>query len=212
MSEMLVDGRKRLKLAGKIFLKRLHGWIYCQLLPLLVKPPHIVRNGQIHSLTRAGILDFLEYWQSRVHGRVLDVGVGTWVYPRQLLQDVCDYTATDCFEHPNVDVVSDIHALTEVFAPDSFDFVICTDVLEHIPRPWIAVRQLYAVLKTGGTLLLTTPFNFHLHGNEMVKDYGRLSADGLRVLLLEEAGFREAMISPVGHPEFPFSHTVVAQK
>jgi len=140
------------------------------------------------------------------------VGVGTWPYPRQLFQDRCEYIATDCFEHPNIDVVSDIHHLTDVFQPDSFDFVICTDVLEHIPRPWEAVRELYAVLKPGGILLLTTPFNFHLHGNEQVRDYWRISADGLRVLLQEIAGFDEIEITPIGHPEFPFSHTVVAKK
>lgn len=196
----------------KIMIKRFYSWLYRLFLPILVQPPGMMHNGRYYSIPRAGIMRFLEGWREQLHGRVLDVGVGTWEYPRQLLQDVCDYTATDCFEHPNVDIVSDIHGLTEVFAPDSYDFVICTDVFEHIPRPWIAIRQLYAVLKPGGTLLLTTPFNFHLHGNEVVKDYGRLSADGLRLLLLEEAGFQEAVITPLGHPEFPFSHTVVARK
>ncbi len=196
----------------KVWIKRFYSWLYRLFLPILVRPAGMMYNGRYYSIPRAGIMRFLEEWHGQVHGRVLDVGVGTWEYPRQLLQNVCDYTATDCFEHSNVDVVSDIHALTEVFAPESFDFVICTDVFEHIPRPWIAVRQLFAVLKPGGILLLTTPFNFHLHSNAMVKDYGRLSADGLRLLLLEEAGFQEAIITPLGHPEFPFSHTVVARK
>ncbi|MBN1977600.1 MAG: class I SAM-dependent methyltransferase [Anaerolineae bacterium] len=155
---------------------------------------------------------FLESWQDCVHGRVLDVGVGTWPYPRQLLRERCEYIATDCFEHPNIDVVSDIQHLTEVFHRESFDFVICTDVLEHIPHPWEAVRELYAVLKPGGVLLLTTPFNFHLHGNEQVRDYWRISDDGLRMLLQEVAGFERVEITPIGHPEFPFSHTVVANK
>jgi SAM-dependent methyltransferase len=138
--------------------------------------------------------------------------VGTWSYPRQLFQDRCDYVAVDCFEHSNVDVVCDIHRLIEVFQPESFDFVICTDVLEHIPYPWQAVRELSEVLKPGGRLLLTTHFNFHLHSNEQVRDYWRISADGLRVLLQEVASFDEVDITPVGNSEFPFSHTVVARK
>lgn len=196
----------------KDLIKQLHGAIYCLALPALVRPPAARYRGQVYTLVRIEVLRFLESWPDRVHGRVLDVGVGTWTYPRQLFQDRCDYIATDCFEHPNIDVVSDIHHLTDVFPPASFDFAICTDVLEHVPRPWEAVRELHAVLKPGGTLLLTTPFNFHLHSNEQVQDYWRMSADGLRVLLHEVAGFAEVEITPIGHPEFPFSHTVVARK
>lgn len=196
----------------KIWLKRLHGWLYRLLLPVLVRPPGAMYDGHVYTLPRIAIMQFLTRWRPLLHGKVLDVGVGTWTYPRQLLQDVCDYTATDCFADPNVDVVSDIHTLSEVFAANSFDFVLCTDVFEHIPRPWLAACQLYTVLKPGGTLLLTTPFNFHLHGNAMVRDYWRMTADGLRQLLQNEAGFREVEITPIGHPKFPFSHTVVARK
>lgn len=196
----------------KTVVKRLHGWLYRLLLPALVRPPGAMRNGRFYTMPRLGIMQFLETWRDRIHGDVLDVGVGTWTYPRQLLQDVCHYTTVDCFEHPNVDVVSDIHSLADAFAPNSFDFVLLTDVLEHVQRPWVAVRQMYVVLKPGGTLLLTTPFNFHLHGNDVVGDYWRLSADGLRYLLVEEAGFQEVQVTAIGHPEFPFSHVVVARK
>ena len=194
------------------FLKLTHGSIYRLLLPVIVRPPMVWYRGGIYTLPRVAIIRFLESWQSRIRGKVLDVGVGTWTLPRQLLGEVCEYTATDCFEHPNVDVISDIHRLSEVFQPESFDFVLCTDVLEHVPRPWQAVRQLAGVLKPDGILLLTTPFNFHLHRNQNTKDYWRLSADGLRVLLGEFAGFTQIDITPIGHPEYPFCHTVVAKK
>lgn len=166
----------------------------------------------MYTLPRENIIRFLEAWKDKIHGRVLDVGVGTWALPRQLLQDHCDYIATDCFEHPNIDVVSDIHTLSQTFEADSFDFVLCTDVMEHVEKPWIAAGQFYAVLKPGGILLLTTPFNFHLHGDEFFKDYWRISADGLRFLLSKEAGFKDVQITAIGHPDFPFNHLVVAIK
>jgi SAM-dependent methyltransferase len=196
----------------KNWIKQLHGALYRFLLPALVRPPAARYRGKVRTFARIGIMRFLESWQDRIHGQVLDVGVGTRPYPRQLFQGRCHYIATDCFEHPNIDVVSDIHHLTDVFQPGSFDFVICTDVLEHIPHPWEAVQELYAVLKPGGTLLLTTPLNYRLHTDEHVRDYWRMSADGLRVLLQEIAGFDEVEITPIGHPEFPFSHTVTARK
>jgi SAM-dependent methyltransferase len=200
-----VISRIRIKNWGK----QLHGALYQILLPLLVRPPRAWYQGKTRTRVRVAVMRFLESWQDRIYGKVLDVGAGSWPYPRQLFQDRCEYIATDCFEHPNIDVVSDIHHLTEQFVPQSFDFVICTDVLEHIPYPWKAAQELCAVLKPGGTLLLTTPFNFHLHSE---RDYWRISSDGLRLLLQELAGFDDVEITPVGHTEFPFAYTVVARK
>jgi len=194
------------------FLKLTHGSVYRLLLPVIVRPPMVWYKGGVYTVTRVAIMRFLDSWRKNIQGKVLDVGVGTWTYPRQLLGKVCEYTATDCFEHPNVDVVSDIHRLSDVFQPASYDFVLCTDVLEHIPRPWQAIRQLAKVLKPDGILLMTTPFNFHLHGNQNTKDYWRLSADGLRVLLSEFGGFSQIDVTSIGHPEYPFCHTVVAKK
>jgi len=193
-------------------LKRLYTFFYFKALPLLVKPPHVLYDGELVTVTRASIMELLNKHRSEIHGRVLDVGVGTWEYPRQLLRGRCEYISTDCVKSPSVDVYSDIHRLTDVFEAESFDFVICTDVLEHVARPWIAIRQIYAILKPGGTLLLTIPFNFHLHGNRSTGDYWRISADGLHQLIIGEAGFREAEITPIGPPEYPFCHTVVARK
>jgi SAM-dependent methyltransferase len=203
---------KRLIYLTKIWLKSIRGWLYCLALPLIVPPPRTAYKGNYFTVHRHHVIKLLEQWKGRLHGKVLDVGVGTWEYPRQMLQAVCEYTSTDCFEHPNIDVVCDIQKLSAAFAPNSFDFVICTEVLEHIPRPWLAVQQLYTVLKPGGVLLLTTPFNFHLHGNEGFSDYWRISADGLRLLLIEEAHFSKVEITPFGHPEYPFSHTAIAYK
>lgn len=198
--------------ALKIQLKQLYHRLHAIALPILVRPTRVLYNGSFITVPRRETMRMIETWRERIHGDVLDVGVGGWTYPREQLQDRCRYTTTDCFEHPNIDQVSDVHTLTEVFPAESFDFVICTNVLEHVPRPWVAVRQLYAVLRPGGTLLLTVPFNFHLHGGGAFKDYWRMSEEALRYLLGEEAGFRSLSINPVGHPEFPFSYTVAAQK
>jgi ubiquinone/menaquinone biosynthesis C-methylase UbiE len=54
-----------------------------------------------------------------------------------------------------VDIVSDITAIP---VPDaSFDNVLCVEVLEHVPRPLDALRELARVLRPGGTLVLTAP-------------------------------------------------------
>ena len=40
---------------------------------------------------------------------------------------------------------------------DSFDLILCTEVLEHIPDPVAAMKELFRILKPGGRLILSTP-------------------------------------------------------
>lgn len=41
--------------------------------------------------------------------------------------------------------------------------MLCTEVLEHVPRPIDAVRELSRILRPGGRMLLTTPLASGLH-------------------------------------------------
>lgn len=46
---------------------------------------------------------------------------------------------------------------------NTFDYVLCTEVLEHVPKPVDTIRELSRVLKPGGTLILTVPMNCLRH-------------------------------------------------
>lgn len=46
------------------------------------------------------------------------------------------------------------------FSNDTFDYVVCSEVIEHVPEPAQAIKEIYRVLKPGGTLVLTTPNRF----------------------------------------------------
>ena len=48
-------------------------------------------------------------------------------------------------------------ALCLPFADDTFDRIICSEVMEHIPDDAAAARELARVLKPGGTLAVTVP-------------------------------------------------------
>jgi SAM-dependent methyltransferase len=52
--------------------------------------------------------------------------------------------------------VSDITAIPVDDA--SFDYILCTEVLEHVPDAIAAIREFSRILKPGGTLLTTAPF------------------------------------------------------
>ena len=64
-----------------------------------------------------------------------------------------------------------------------FDCVFCTEVLEHTLQPFDAARELHRMLAPGGHLVLTTPFNFRIHGP--LPDCWRFTEHGLRALLAD---------------------------
>ncbi len=57
------------------------------------------------------------------------------------------------------------------FKDNSFDFVLCSDVLEHIPNDKKALKELARVLKKGGSLILTFPY-LSEHSQEVMKKFG----------------------------------------
>lgn len=102
--------------------------------------------------------------------RILDAGAGELrlkpfcAHLDYVSQDFCQYEGagdakalqTGTWDTTRIDIVSNITAIP---VPDSsFDVVLCSEVLEHIPNPVNAIQELVRVLKPGGTLLLTAPF------------------------------------------------------
>ena len=55
--------------------------------------------------------------------------------------------------------VQDIDATKIPFEDDSFDLVLCSHVLEHIPEDHLAIAELARVLKPGGTAILQVPIS-----------------------------------------------------
>ncbi|MEL6810907.1 MAG: class I SAM-dependent methyltransferase [Bacteroidota bacterium] len=66
------------------------------------------------------------------------------------------YTTTD-LNSPIADVKADICSLP--FDNDSYDFIICNHVLEHIPDDTKAMEELYRVLAPGGMAILQVPYD-----------------------------------------------------
>lgn len=54
-------------------------------------------------------------------------------------------------------IVADVFALP--FAANSFDCIIAAEIIEHVPDPAEFLHSLLRVLKPGGVLIVTTPYN-----------------------------------------------------
>ena len=70
-----------------------------------------------------------------------------------------DYTTTD-LNSPIADIKADICQLP--FASNSFDFILCNHVLEHIPNDLKAMQELFRVMKPGGVGILQIPLDVNL--------------------------------------------------
>jgi SAM-dependent methyltransferase len=79
-------------------------------------------------------------------------------------------------DYPDFDICNDVLS-------DQFDIVIADQVLEHVANPRSAARNIYAMIRSGGSALVATPFLFRVHARP--HDYSRWTAAGLRQLFLE---------------------------
>ena len=78
------------------------------------------------------------------------------------------------------------------FESKSFDGVISTQVLEHVPNPSALLAEINRIVKPNGGLILSVPFAWQEH--EAPFDFSRFSSFGL-VFLLKEAGFETKQIT-----------------
>jgi 2-polyprenyl-3-methyl-5-hydroxy-6-metoxy-1,4-benzoquinol methylase len=124
----------------------------------------------------------LMHCQEFVRGKVLDVGCGMRPYEKTWFAGAESYVGTDYLsERSKPDVVAS--ALDLPFPDEMYDTVVCTEVLEHVPDPLRALKEMRRVLKQEGTLILTTPMYWPRH--EVPYDFFRYPYDGLIHLIKE---------------------------
>jgi SAM-dependent methyltransferase len=115
-----------------------------------------------------------------VKGNVLDVGCGMRPYEKSYFGGADRYTGTDYLsDRSRPDVVCS--AVELPFATEEFDTVVSTEVLEHVPDPLRALREMHRVTRKSGHLILSTPFHWPRH--EAPYDYFRYPYDGLLHLM-----------------------------
>lgn len=120
---------------------------------------------------------------------ILDIGSKNNVQ-RNLLGN-SKYITCDLIKNKEIDVVCDAHSLP--FNVESFDLVMCQEVLEHLENPQLAINEMYRVLKFEGEVVLSTRFIFPLHADPY--DFYRFTSDGLKKLFHQ---FKTVNVYPAG--------------
>jgi SAM-dependent methyltransferase len=119
-----------------------------------------------------------------VKGRTLDVGCGRKPYQKTFFSGASEYIGCDYLSDRSCpDVICSALELT--FPDNSFDTVVSTEVLEHVPDPQRALREMFRVVKPGGFVIVSTPLYWPRH--EVPYDFFRYPYDGL-LHLCKEAG------------------------
>lgn len=111
--------------------------------------------------------------------RILDVGCGDRPY-RDLFPGAVG------FDVPG-NALADLHGSIDAIPVEdaSFDLVLCLQVLEHVPDPPAAIRELRRVVRPGGRVLLSTHGIYPFHPNP--DDLWRWTHQGLERLFLTNA-------------------------
>jgi SAM-dependent methyltransferase len=143
---------------------------------------------------------YVEALTSHARGDMLDLGCGH-VPLYGVYRDVVDsVTCVDWPEtmhpSPHLDLEVDLGARLPLEAA-SFDTVLLTDVLEHLPYPDALWAELRRVVRPDGKVIVGVPFMYWLH--EEPRDYHRYTEHKLR-LFCHDHGFETVECRPYGGP------------
>lgn len=121
------------------------------------------------------------------------------------------YRTADLMKSDVDDIGVNIEAMT-LYKDESFDFLICSHVLEHVANPNVAIKELHRVLKTGSKAIIMVPIMTtlendvedpsHLSESSRWKYYGQddhvrmFSKNGF-LNLLYSAGFQVSQLTQV---------------
>ena len=148
------------------------------------------RRSSVQYAVRKPLLGWLAAQDARGL-RVLDAGCGDRPY-EPLLAGAAKVIG---FDVPGNEY-ADLHGSIDAIPVDegSFDVVLCLQVLEHVPDPAAAIRELRRVVRRGGRVLLSTHGVYPYHPNP--DDLWRWTHQGLERLFRANGDWASVTVIP----------------
>jgi ubiquinone/menaquinone biosynthesis C-methylase UbiE len=141
----------------------------------------------------------------QVHGKYLDIGAGHGRLMRLLAREfkleptACDYTSDLMrVQGIRVDVV-DLNTDALPYRDAAFDLITCTEVVEHVERYRHTFREIFRILKPGGTLIVTTPNVLNLRSRIRYLLFGFFSLFGPLTFRESQRYLTGGHINPVSY-------------
>lgn len=141
---------------------------------------------------------FLRPRLAQMSGAVLDVGCGEMPFrdylpkeTRYVGLDVAEAVSFGMRDHPDIVMFDGVKI---PFPDNSWDGILCTEVLEHTLQPDALMAEMLRVLRPGGTLLVTVPFAARVH--HAPHDYQRFTRYRLARMM---AGFQSVQVLERGN-------------
>jgi hypothetical protein len=106
---------------------------------------------------------------------------------RDWVPHAAEHLGTDIQAGPDVDIVADVHRLSEVTGTERFDVILSFSTFEHLKYPSLAAHEVLKALKVGGLLFVQTHQSFPLHAYP--SDFFRFSREALASLFGTQMGF-----------------------
>lgn len=110
----------------------------------------------------------------------------------------------------NATHIADLCHCDEIIEGSRYDYVVCTEVLEHTLQPFDAANSIYHLLKPGGYAFVSTPFNLRIHGP--LPDCWRFTEYGLRELFKKFEIISISELETVDRWLMPLQYTLIVKK
>lgn len=150
-------------------------------------PRHLAPSSRLYA--DRSVAAYQRALAEHAHGDLADLGCGLvplfGMYRERVSSVTCADWPSSQHRSPYLDYEVDLSKPLDQFKDDSFDTVVLSDVLEHLPNPVSTLEEVDRILRPGGVLILGVPFMYWLH--EVPRDYHRYTRYLLR-LRLEELG------------------------